>query len=122
MRITIRLDEQLLKSARHLAHHTGKSLTAVIEDGLRQILSRPTVKQPCKPVTLTTVSGHGIRSGVDVDDSASLLTFMEKRLAEAPLRSEWMNLQGFSFRRESQYTIKRQKSYGHRQMIAQIHG
>jgi hypothetical protein len=78
MRTTIRLDDQLLKSAKRLAHDTGKSLTAVIEDALRQILSRRTVKQPSKPVKLTTVSGRGVRHGVDLDDSASLLAFMER--------------------------------------------
>ena len=78
MRTTIRLDDQLLKSAKRLAHDTGKSLTAVIEDALRQILSRRTVKHPNKPVKLTTVSGRGVRHGVDLDDSASLLAFMER--------------------------------------------
>lgn len=78
MRTTIRLDDQLLKSAKRLAHDTGRSLTAVIEDALRQILSRRIVKQPHKPVKLTTVSGHGVRPGVDLDDSAALLAFMEQ--------------------------------------------
>ena len=39
MRTTIRLGDQLLKSAKRLAHDTGKSLTAVIEDALRQTLA-----------------------------------------------------------------------------------
>lgn len=78
MRTTVRLDDQLLKSAKRLAHDTGKSLTAVIEDALRQMLSRRIVKQPRKPVKLTTISGHGVRPGVDLDDSAALLTFVEQ--------------------------------------------
>ena len=78
MRTTIRLDDQLMKAAKRFAHDTGKSLTAVIEDALRQILSRRTVKQIRKPVKLTTVSGHGVRPGVDLDDSAALLAFMER--------------------------------------------
>jgi hypothetical protein len=78
MRTTVRLDDQLLKSAKRLAHDTGKSLTAVIEDALRQILSRRIAKQPRKPVRLTTVSGHGVRPGVDLDDSAALLAFLEQ--------------------------------------------
>ena len=67
-----------MKSAKRYAHETGKSLTALIEDALRHILSRRAVKEPRKPVKLTTVSGHGIRPGVDLDDSAALLTFMEE--------------------------------------------
>lgn len=78
MRTTIRLDDQLLKLAKRLAHDTGKSLTAVIEDALRQTLSRRTVTQPSKPVKLTTVSGRGVRHGVDLNDSASLLALMER--------------------------------------------
>ncbi len=79
MRTTIRLDDQLLKSAKRLAHDTGRSLTAVIEDALRQTLARRTaMKQVRKPVTLTTVSGQGLRPGVDLNDSAALLAFMEQ--------------------------------------------
>ena len=78
MRTTVRLDDQLLKSAKRFAHDTGKSLTAVIEDALRQVLSRRTIQRPRKPVKLTTVSGHGIHPGVDLDDSAALLAFMER--------------------------------------------
>lgn len=78
MRTTVRLDDQLLKSAKRFAHDTGKSLTAVIEDALRQILSRRVIRQPRKPVKLTTVSGQGIHPGVDLDDSAALLAFMER--------------------------------------------
>jgi hypothetical protein len=78
MRTTIRLDDQLLKSAKRLAHDTGKSLTAVIEDALRQVLLHRMAKQPRKAVKLTTVSGQGVRSGVDLGDSAALLAFMEE--------------------------------------------
>ena len=78
MRITIRLDDQLLKSAKRYAHVTGKSLTAVIEDALRHAVSRRVVNRPRKPVKLITVSGSGVRPGVDLDDSAALLTFMEE--------------------------------------------
>lgn len=78
MRTTVRLDDQLLKSAKRFAHETGKSLTAVIEDALRQILSRRTAKQPRKPVKLTTVSGDGVRPGVDLNDSAVLLGLMDR--------------------------------------------
>ena len=79
MRTTIRLDDQLLKSAKRVAHDTGRSLTAVIEDALRHALSRTPAKHPRKPVKLTTASGHGVHPGVDLDDSAALLAFMERQ-------------------------------------------
>lgn len=78
MRTTIRLNDQLLKTAKRLAHDTGTSLSAVIEDALRQVLSRRMVKQPRQAVKLTTVSGQGVRPGIDLDDSAALLAFMEE--------------------------------------------
>jgi hypothetical protein len=78
MRTTIRLDDQLLKSAKRLAHDTGTSLTAVIENALRQILSRRAIKRPRSPVKLTTASGRGVRPGVDLDDSSALLDVMEQ--------------------------------------------
>lgn len=78
MRTTVRLDDQLLRSAKRFAHDTGKSLTAVIEDALRQVLSRRATKPPRHTVKLTTVSGQGVLPGVDLDDSAALLAHMER--------------------------------------------
>lgn len=78
MRTTIRLDDQLLKSAKRFAHDTGKSLTTVIEDALRLVLSRRTAKQPRNTVKLTTVSGRGVLPGVDLDNSAALLAYTER--------------------------------------------
>jgi hypothetical protein len=78
MRTTIRLDDQLLKSAKRYAQEAGKSLTAVIEDGLRQILARQKAKGSRAPVKLSTVGGKGVRPGIDLDDSASLLAHMDE--------------------------------------------
>ena len=78
MRTTIRLDDQLLKSAKRFAHETGQSLTRLIEDALRQRLAHRVTTPTRKPLKLTTVPGHGLRSGVDIDDSAALLAFMER--------------------------------------------
>lgn len=78
MRTTIRLDDQLLRSAKRFAHETGQSLTQLIEDALRHTLARRAVKPARKPVKLTTVPGLGLRSSVDIDDSAALLAFMER--------------------------------------------
>ncbi len=77
MRTTIRLDEQLLKEAKQLAARSGKSLTAVIEDALRESLSRQQSGAPRKPVRLPTVNGKGPLPGVDLDDTATLLDLMD---------------------------------------------
>ncbi|HZA24870.1 MAG TPA: DUF6364 family protein [Dehalococcoidia bacterium] len=77
MRTTIRLDEQLLKEVKQFAAESGRSLTSVIEDALREMLSRQEQSADRSPVQLTTVSGNGLLPGVDLDDSASLLDLME---------------------------------------------
>jgi hypothetical protein len=78
MRTTIRIDEQLLKDARQFAIRTGKTLTAVIEDALRESLARQQGNTVHDPVRLVTFRGNGLLPGVDLDDSASLLDLMEK--------------------------------------------
>lgn len=77
MRTTIRIDETLLQEAKHLAVRSGRSLTAVIEDALREALARQRGAAPRAPFVLVTVDGHGLRPGVDLDDSAGLLDLLE---------------------------------------------
>ncbi|HJU06388.1 MAG TPA: hypothetical protein VJ692_14675 [Nitrospiraceae bacterium] len=78
MRTTVRLNDQLLKAAKRHAHETGRTLTAVIENALRQVLStRPMKTRPTR-VKLTTVKGNGLRPGIDLDDSAALLAAMDE--------------------------------------------
>ena len=76
MRTTVRLDEHLLAEAKKHAAESGKPLTAVLEQALRESLARRGPKGKSKPVRLKTVKGYGVRAGVDLDDSASLLDLM----------------------------------------------
>ena len=78
MRTTIRINEQLLRDAKALAANMGCSLTSLIEDGLRQALAHQTIGPRKNPIRLNTVSGRGLRPGVDLDDSAKLLDFLER--------------------------------------------
>lgn len=77
MRTTIRLDDQLLKKTKQLAAKTGKTLTAVIEDALRETLARQKENDQREPVKLPVFQGQGLQAGVDLDDSAALLELME---------------------------------------------
>lgn len=77
MRTTVRLDEHLLVQAKRHAAETGKTLTAVLEQALRESLARRAPQAKVKRVRLKTVKGGGLRAGVDLDDSASLLDLME---------------------------------------------
>jgi hypothetical protein len=78
MRTTIRLDDELLNDAKRHAIATGRTLTAVIEDALRQALARSTSGRPERRVALPVARGGGrLQPGVDLDDSATLLDLME---------------------------------------------
>ena len=76
MRTTVRLDEHLLAEAKKHAAESGKTLTAVLEQALRESLARRSVPVKAKPLRLKTVKGSGVRAGVDLDDSASLIDLM----------------------------------------------
>ena len=77
MRTTVRLDERLLAEAKKHAAATGRTLTSLLEDALRETLARCKSHVKTKPVRLKTFKGGGVRAGVDLDDSASLLDLME---------------------------------------------
>lgn len=77
MRTTIRLDDQLLMAAKQVALRQGKTLTALFEEALRELLARQERVRPRARVRLTTVKGQGLLPGVDLDDSAALADLME---------------------------------------------
>ncbi|PKB79956.1 MAG: DUF2191 domain-containing protein [SAR202 cluster bacterium Io17-Chloro-G9] len=81
MRTTIRLDDELLVAVKELALLTGRTLTAVIEDSLRETLSRRRREAGQPKARLTTVGGNGLLPGVDLDDSAALLDVMDQQNA-----------------------------------------
>lgn len=83
MRTTIRLPEELLTEAKLLAVRSGTSVTAVIEEALREKLARQEQAGQHKRVRLTTVGGEGVQPGVDLDDSAALLDYMDAHDADA---------------------------------------
>lgn len=77
MRTTIRLDDDLFAQAKQYAADTGKTLSAVIEEALREFVARRRLPARRKPERLHTVGGSGKLPGVDLDASASLLESME---------------------------------------------
>ena len=78
MRTTIRLDDRLLADTKKLAAESGRTLTAVIEDALREVVGRR--RKPGRAVRpkFTTFRGKGLCAGVDLDTSAALLDLMER--------------------------------------------
>jgi len=77
MRTTINLDDALLAEAKQVAARTGRTLTAVVEDALRQSLHRrhQTTRQA---IDLPVFGEGGTQPGVVLDDSAALLDLMEQ--------------------------------------------
>ena len=83
MRTTIWLDEALLQEAERMALATGRTLTELIEEALREKLTPRRTQQVRKHVKLTTFAGTGLQPGVDLDDSAALLDLMNSTDAAA---------------------------------------
>jgi plasmid stability protein len=75
MRTTLQLDDELIREAKVVAARTGRTLSQVIEDALRQTLV-PRQRQPRQAPPLPTSPG-ALRSGVDLDDSARLRDLMD---------------------------------------------
>jgi K+-transporting ATPase c subunit len=77
MRTTIRMDDNLLRAAKRAAAESGQTLTALIEESVRERLARRPKKKRRQPVKLVTFRGSGLQPGVDLDDSAALLDLMD---------------------------------------------
>lgn len=77
MRTTIRLDDHLMAEVKKLAAATHRTITAVIEDALRETLARREEPKRGRWVKLPVVTGQKVRPGVDLDSSASLLDLTE---------------------------------------------
>ena len=82
MRTTIRLDDQLLTEAKRLALESGRTLTAVIEDAVREVVMRRKDAPKAKKTRLITDGGKGLRPGVCLDNNAALLDIMEGRSSD----------------------------------------
>ena len=80
MRTTIHLPDDLLAEVKKLSAESHTTVTALIEDALRERLSRRRQKSRSKPLRLTTFGEGGLQPGVDLDDSAALLDLMEPNL------------------------------------------
>lgn len=72
MRRTVRLDETLLREAKRCAERRGISMAALIEEALREKLSRGSRPRGERPVELPTFRGRGLQPGFDLHRSADL--------------------------------------------------
>lgn len=74
----MRLDERLLREAKALAAQERRTLTAIIDDALRQFLARKSAPRKHAPFKLITFGEGGLRPGVDLDSTAALIELMEE--------------------------------------------
>lgn len=77
MRTTLDLNDQLVRRAKKVAAERGTTLTAVIEDALREKLSRPAPAPGRKRRTLHTFKGDGLRPGIELNSTAALLDLLD---------------------------------------------
>jgi hypothetical protein len=78
MRTTIRMDPELLRQAKQEALDTNRTLTAVIEEAVREALARRrSAALQTQRVRLPTDGHGGLLPGVNLDDNAGLLDLME---------------------------------------------
>lgn len=67
-RTTVRLPDDLLKKAKRKAAQEGRTLTSLIEDGLRMVVAEPVARGKAKRVSppVSKATG-GLRPGVAID-------------------------------------------------------
>jgi hypothetical protein len=78
MRTTINVSDELFRQVKRLAVERGTTVTALVEEALREVVARKRSRVVRPPATLTTFGSGGLQPGVDLDDSAGLLDIMER--------------------------------------------
>lgn len=74
----MRLPENLMREVKKLAADTDRTLTAVIEEALREMLARRREMAPAPPVRLPSDGEGGLRPGVDLDDRRALQEILDR--------------------------------------------
>jgi hypothetical protein len=80
MRTTLSIADEVLAYYRRLAAESHRSLSEVIEEGLRETVARREVAEPREAVDFTIVGGEGLQLGVTLDDNAALRELLDDGL------------------------------------------
>jgi len=82
-RTTIRLPDELVRRAKRKAAAEGRSLTALIEDALRRLLSEQpaAARTPHRELPVSRETG-GLMPGIDLNQTAELQAMEDQRDAE----------------------------------------
>ncbi len=76
MRTTLNIDDQILLLAKHRAIEQGVTLTQVVESALRDAFFK--TEEKSEKIHLLTVKGTGVKPGIDLQHSSSLLDIMDE--------------------------------------------
>lgn len=85
MRTTVTIDDRLLKQAKVAAARSGRSLSELVEDGLRLVV-RADAPRTRERVALPTYGGSGLRPGVELEDKDALAALLGDEAAPGAAR------------------------------------
>lgn len=85
MRTTIAVDDNLLVAARARARERGLTLGQLVEEALRRELA-PTTSVARRPDVPVFTAGTGVRAGVDVTSTRTLLESLDEDVPVEQLR------------------------------------
>lgn len=84
MRTTVSIDDHLLAKAKEVAARSGRTLSEVVEDALRESFARQSEVRERRVADFPVFYGGGtVQPGVDLDDNAALLDLMEQDASSA---------------------------------------
>ena len=78
MRTTLNLDDELFRALKKRAAETGRTMTQLVDEALREMLERSPDPSVVHDIPWVTVRGK-VRPGIDITDRDSLLEAMEGR-------------------------------------------
>ena len=78
MRTTIRIDDALYRRAKAHAARTGRTVSEVIEDAVRETLRPRPARAPKELPELPVYGGSGVMPGVEIADSRALRDRMDE--------------------------------------------
>ena len=78
MRTTVDIDDALMVATKSFAERNQKTLKAVVEQALRELLSGPS-RQDSDAPPIPVFSGKGVQPGVDLTDNSAIEDLMDAR-------------------------------------------
>jgi hypothetical protein len=77
MRTTVTIEDELLQQAKEAAVESGRTLSEVIGDALREVLHRKSVTPRYQVELITAGSGGRVVPGLDFSDNAAVRAAMD---------------------------------------------